>query len=123
MNRRSVALLSLASFLAMAVFGLVTMNHAMEDGSCVASVAEGVACPLTLSTGGFLALHASFYHTLTSAALFIVLVGTVLFARTYTGSLPVLPHDLIRSGATLRIARPRSATRWFALLETSPTTG
>jgi len=116
-----ISILSLAGFLAVAVLGFAVMSHTMEHGGCVASVAQGVDCPLALGTIGFLALHTGFYQTLTSAVFAVLALAFVLFAFS-----PVVPLASVGSTRPARyrhdsrLARPRDISRWFARLQTSP---
>lgn len=136
-----VTTIVISSFLAVAVFGVFSMNHSHDHGmaagasdGCIASTANGFDCPGTASPFDFLSFHlnafqsfsrAVFGSSIISLLLLLAVLSTLAVSGTFVSSdtgIPRLnlafsyPQFLNSSNSP----QTQELARWLAIHENSP---
>ena len=117
-------MLTITSFIVIAVFGFSAMGHDSGHGYskiCIATAANGFECPPGTNLADF---HLSAFKTFSNATLFVYSL-LVLFMALWTlqarhpGPRPVLEFQ-IRSRGHLLTSHETSLKHWLSLHENSP---
>ena len=122
--QRQLAILSLAAFIALAVFGFFAMGHAEgTHGACLGAIAQSALCP-NGSPLAWAAFHLNAFRIFTTAnlinlAILIMLAAfawSVLWTRQFFDQLE-LSRAYVRQVPDRRLAAQYSWLSWLALLE------
>lgn len=121
----------LASFIGLAVFGFMGMNHGNSDGhaGCLAASANGTTCPGFLNILGIANFHIDAFKTFSSVPfdgsltiLFLLLLTACVGYRFLIRAVPPNAFSFLRfrSRESSKDFLKKSFTRWLALHENSP---
>ena len=128
----------LASFIGIAVFGVLGMNHEqshdMGQNNCVVAIAKGMDCPKEAGPVVFTAFHIDAYkgfslatlgENVTSAFMLafvsLLFIGLAFFSP-YLFKPPQLAFYKYRFRDSFSLPQKQQLTRWLALHENSPAT-
>lgn len=127
----SISIISIFSFISLAVFGFLGMNSAMSHGhaACVASVAQNFNCPAETNQIGFVSFHLDALKSFSKAvfgehflfliAAFLIIALGFIFKFRFPPELFIKPQRVIFAEQP-NFQIKREFLRWLSLHEMSP---